>query len=92
MEVDIVHVPSEVIAAYDPGWGAELLGDKAHSVIFDNTKIKRVLPDYVVTIPFARGAEEIMAWYDADSSRQVVDEKRDQLIDDIIAAQEAVLP
>ena len=37
---DIVHVPSEVIAAYDEGWGAGLLGDKTHSMVFDNSKIK----------------------------------------------------
>ncbi len=88
----IVHVPSEVIAAYDAGWGAGLLGDKAHSMVFDNTKIKRVVPDYVATVPFARGAEEIMAWFDADPARQVVDPKRDQLMDKIIAAQLSALP
>ena len=88
----IVHVPSEVVAAYDAGWGAGLLGDKAHSMVFDNTKIKRVVPDYVATIPFARGAEEIMAWYDADPARQVVDPERDQLMDKIIAAQLSAWP
>ena len=89
---DIVHVPSEVIAAHDPKWGAGLLGDKAHSMVFDNSKIKRVVPDYVATIPFARGAEEIMAWFDADPARQKVDDKLDGLMDKIIAAQESALP
>ena len=92
VEAEIIHVPSEVIAAYDPSWGAGLLGDKAHSMIFDNTKVKRLVPDYVAAIPFARGIEEVMDWYDADPSRQVVDEKLDRLMDEIIAAQEAVLP
>lgn len=88
----IVHVPSAMIAAYDARWGAGLLGDKAHSMVFDNSKIKRVVPDYVATIPFARGAEEIMAWYDADPARQVVDEGQGRLMDRIVAAQEAALP
>jgi nucleoside-diphosphate-sugar epimerase len=88
----IVHVPSELIAAYDAGWGAGLLGDKAHSMIFDNSKIKRVVPDYTATIPFARGAEEIMAWYDADPARRRVDEKLNGLMDEIIAAAEAAYP
>ena len=41
---DIVHVPSEVIAAADPVWGATLLGDKAHSMVFDNAKLRSVVP------------------------------------------------
>jgi nucleoside-diphosphate-sugar epimerase len=85
-EADIVHVPSDLIAAYDPAWGAGLLGDKAHSMVFDNSKIKRVVPDFAATIPFARGAEEVMAWYDADPDRQVVDEAADRKMDEIIEA------
>ncbi len=81
---ELVHVPSDVIARYDPEWGAGLLGDKAHSVIFDNTKIKRIAPDFNPTISFARGAEEIMAWYDADPARQGIDEDVDRLIDQIV--------
>ena len=88
----IVHIPSDLIARFDPEWGAGLLGDKAHSMVFDNTKIKRVVPDYRATIPFARGAEEIMAWYDADPSRRSVDRALDTLIDEIIAAYESAWP
>jgi nucleoside-diphosphate-sugar epimerase len=91
-EARLVHIPSDFIAAFDPGWGAGLLGDKCHSVIFDNTKIKRVVPDFVATIPYARGAEEVIGWYDADPARQQVDEAFDQLIDRIIAAYESAWP
>jgi nucleoside-diphosphate-sugar epimerase len=89
---DIVHVPSDLIAAFDAEWGATLLGDKAHSMIFDNAKIKRLVPDYAATIPFARGVQEIMAWYDGDPARRVVDESRDHLMDRIIAAYQALSP
>ena len=89
---ELVHVPSEVIHAYDPRWGAGLLGDKTHSVIFDNTKVKRLVPDYVATIPFVQGAQEIIDWFDADPARQVVDLDRDALLDRIIAAQRRALP
>lgn len=98
VEPRLVHVPSEVIAAFDPDWGASLLGDKAHSVIFDNTKIKRMVPDFAATIPFSRGAEEILAWFDADAGRgrpgcgRVVDDEVDRLMDTIIAAYESMLP
>jgi len=84
---DVVHVPSDRIARYDAEWGAGLLGDKAHSMIFDNTQIRRLVPDYRATIPFARGAEEIVRWYDADPARQVVDRDVDALMDRIIAEQ-----
>jgi len=44
----VVHVPSDAIAAADPEWGAGLLGDKAHSMIFDNAKLRSVVPGYTV--------------------------------------------
>lgn len=84
-EAKLVHVPSEVIARFDPEWGDSLLGDKAHSMIFDNSKIKRFVPSFKATIPFARGAEEIIAWYDAEPSRRRVDAQFDALVDKILA-------
>ena len=91
-EARIVHVPSDVIAAHDPNWGAGLLGDKAHSMIFDNRKIKRLVPDFVCRIPFSRGAEEILAWYDADPARRKVNEDFNRLCDRILAACESCRP
>lgn len=91
-EAQLVYVPSDLIAAFDPKWGAALLGDKTQSMIFDNSKIKRLVPDFAATIPFARGAEEIMAWHDADPARQVVDEAWDRMMDRILAAYEAAWP
>ena len=81
-----VHVASETIAAFDAEWGASLLGDKSHSVMFDNSKLRRYVPDYAATIPFAQGAREIIAWHDADPARQVVDPALNALFDRIIAA------
>lgn len=77
----LVHVPSELIAVYDKAIGASLLGDKTHSAIFDNSKIKQVVPEFGCTVPFSRGAEEIIAWHKADPARQVVDPKFDQMCD-----------
>jgi nucleoside-diphosphate-sugar epimerase len=88
----LVHVPSELIAAYDQEWGDGLLGDKAHSMIFDNTKIKRLVPDYVAAIPFAQGAKEIVAWLDSDPANRVVDEQLNQTIDRILAAYQTAWP
>ncbi len=91
-EAKMAHIPSELINAYDPNWGAGLLGDKTCSMIFDNSKVKKLVPDFRCTIPFARGAEEIMAWYDADPERQKVDERFDKLEDDLIAKYKTLWP
>ena len=91
-EALMVHVPSELIAAYDPDWGAGLLGDKTHSMIFDNSKIKRVVPEFKAIIPFSRGAEEVMEWYDENPARQKVDERMNHLMDEMISACESIWP
>src|SRR5580693_560775 len=81
----LVHVPSDVIAAHDPEWGAGLLGDKTHSMVFDNSKVKSVVPGWNAVVPFERGAREIAARHLADPARQVVDEKLDALMDKLAA-------
>lgn len=91
-QAQLIHIPSAFIAHFDKMWGDSLLGDKAHSMIFDNTKIKRLVPDFVACIPFEQGAAEIIAWYDADPARQVVDPTFNQIIDRIISTYESALP
>ncbi|HEY2285603.1 MAG TPA: SDR family oxidoreductase [Streptosporangiaceae bacterium] len=83
---DIVHVPSDAIAAADPDWGASLLGDKAHSLVFDNSKLRSVVPDYVAAIPFEQGAREIVAWHDEDPARQQADPRLNAVMDKLIDA------
>jgi nucleoside-diphosphate-sugar epimerase len=85
VEPKLVHVPSEQIAAVDPKWGAGLLGDKAHSMVFDNSKVRRLVPDYTAAVGFHQGAREIMAWYDADPARQQVDGDMDKTMDRLVA-------
>jgi nucleoside-diphosphate-sugar epimerase len=74
---ELVHIPSETIAArstdYSPDLGPSLLGDRTHSVVFDNSKIKALVPGYAATIPFADGAREIVNWYDSHPELRVVD-------------------
>ncbi len=81
---EIVHLPSDVIARYDREWGDSLLGDKTHSMLFDNSKVKRLVPGWEARIPFSRGAEEIMAYYDGDPLRQVVDPAFDATMDKLV--------
>jgi nucleoside-diphosphate-sugar epimerase len=80
-----VHVASETLARYDKDWGDSLLGDKAHSVIFDNSKIRRLVPEFNPRISFEQGASEITAWYASHPEFQVVDAGFDGLLDRVIA-------
>jgi len=81
----LVHVPSDAIAAADPDWGAGLLGDKAHSMVFDNAKVRGIVPGWRAVIPFEQGAREIVAWYLADPARQVTDASLDAVMDKLAA-------
>ena len=84
-EPELVHVASETIAAHSAELGANLLGDRSHSVVFDNTKIKSLVPGYRATIPFADGAREIVQWFDANPELQTVDHSYMALTDRLAA-------
>jgi nucleoside-diphosphate-sugar epimerase len=86
VEPKLLHIPTDFIAKMDANLGAGLLGDKAWSHIWDNTKIKQFVPGYCATIPFAQGFRRSLAWFEADPARQLVDEKTWQAHDRIIAA------
>jgi nucleoside-diphosphate-sugar epimerase len=85
VEPELVHIASESIAAGIPEWGPGLLGDKSHSVIFDNSKVRAVVPEFNPTTTFAAGAREIIDWYDADESRRVVDTDLNAKLDALVA-------
>ncbi|HSI08684.1 MAG TPA: SDR family oxidoreductase [Rariglobus sp.] len=68
----LVHIPSEFLASLNPSERGNLLGDKAHSAIFDNSKIKRFVPGFVATIPFHAGVRRTLAWFEADPLRQII--------------------
>jgi nucleoside-diphosphate-sugar epimerase len=54
-----VHISSEYLAAHsDFDFTGSLIGDKANSVVFDNSKIKRLVPDFVATKRFDVGIKE----------------------------------
>lgn len=84
VEATKVHVGSETLAREIPAWAEPLLGDWRFSELYDNTKIKRLVPDYRATIPFVRGAREIIDWHLADERRQVVDAELDAVFDSLV--------
>jgi hypothetical protein len=52
--------------------------------VFDNTKVKALVPGYVATTTFAEGAREIIEWHDADASRRVVDADLNATLDALV--------
>ena len=86
VEPQIVHIASDWLVARHPPFEGTLLGDKAHSAAFDNSKIKRFVPGFACAVPWAEGVRRSLAWFTADRSRQTVDEGHDQLLDRLIDA------
>lgn len=87
----IKHLPSSVVMKVDEDLGAGFWGDKAHSSIFDNSKLKSVVPEFEAVIPFAEGSRDIVDWYDEDLSRCVVDPAFDALQDRLVAIYDRLL-
>lgn len=92
LTADIVHVPSALLASWEPTWSGSLLGDKSHSMVFDNNKIKRLVPGFEATIPFATGVREVAAYFEATPAAREVDAALDATIDRIVAAQRFAYP
>lgn len=84
VEPELIHIPSEVIARYDQAIGEGLLGDKAHSMIFDNSKIRGLVPDFAPQIPFREGVKEIVKWHEDNPDVPVFDERLSHTMDRII--------
>ena len=82
----IVHIPSDFIGRFSPEKGAGLLGDKSYSTVFDNSKIKRVVPDFSPDITFETGIQESLDWYDAHPEARVVNSNTNAEIDRILTA------
>jgi nucleoside-diphosphate-sugar epimerase len=88
VEPNLVHIPTDLIGACLPDKLGSLKGDKATSVVFDNSKIKRLVPDYRATVPFAEGIRRTLAWFDADPARRQIDSDANAAWDKLIAAYE----
>jgi nucleoside-diphosphate-sugar epimerase len=83
-EARIVHIPSEILATFDEELRGSLIGDKAASVIFDNTKIKRFVPGFTATIPFKQGIRRTIEWFETDLARQIIRKETNAWMDKII--------
>lgn len=94
VELRACYVSSEFIAASSPAqWDLRgaLLGDKANSVVFDNTKLKRLVPDYTATVRFDQGVRMAVDYVMAHPECQKEDPEFDRWCDSVVEAQEEAL-
>jgi nucleoside-diphosphate-sugar epimerase len=85
---EVVHVASDTLIRYRPDWEGRLLGDKAVSVIFDNSKIKSVVGDFDCPIDPWLGMQLVASEFPPEVD--AYDRDLDQLYDRIIADQLAL--
>jgi nucleoside-diphosphate-sugar epimerase len=83
-EPDMLHVPTDAIVAADPNELGSLWGDKAYSSVFDNSKLRAIVPDFDPATKFADGIRETIAWFDADPNRQAIDDEANALWDRLV--------
>ena len=91
VEPKIVHIPSDFIMKVLPNRGVALLGDKAHSCIFDNSKIKRFVPAFAPKMCFADGLRSSLAWYDARPELKVPNDTLNAEFDKLLAVWDKAL-
>ena len=73
-ELHPLYIPSQVlskVSSYDFAGG--LWGDKANTVLFDNSKLKRLVPGFAARIPFAQGARRVLDNYLSNPEEQKED-------------------
>ncbi|MCK6540593.1 MAG: NAD-dependent epimerase/dehydratase family protein, partial [Anaerolineales bacterium] len=73
LEPNIVHIPSDFIARFDDHAVGSLIGDKANSVVFDNSKIKRFVPEFDCKVKWSDGVRRALAWFETHPEFQTVD-------------------
>ncbi len=82
----LVHIPSDLLVAWSPELEGTLLGDKSHSAVFDNTKLRRVVPSFRSRISYREGVTRTLAWFDAEPSRRRLPPQADAFIEQVLAA------
>lgn len=80
------YVASDFLAAVsDYDFTGSLLGDKANSVVFDNNKLKRAVPDFCATVRFDQGVRRTIEFVLSHPEYQIEDQEFDAWCDAVIA-------
>jgi nucleoside-diphosphate-sugar epimerase len=87
----IANVASRTLVKFDASYEGPLLGDKANSVNFDNSKIKRLVPEFNAVVRYDQGARAAIEYAFAHKELQVEDPEFDAFCDMVIGATGAPL-
>lgn len=83
------YVPSDFLhAAGDYDFEGSLIGDKANSVVFDNSKLKKAVPGFTATVRFDEGVRKTIEYVLSHKECQTDDPEFDEWCDKVIAALE----
>lgn len=85
-KADIVHIASDYLGTFDEQLRGSLLGDKAVSTIFDNSKIHRFVPEFNPCIRFKDGILNTIKWFEESPERMIVKDETNEFMDSIIKA------
>ncbi len=80
----LLHISTDMLTRHTPSCAPGLYGDKIHSVLFDNTKIKRLVPWYQAKIPFSRGVRGTVETFLSDRSLQTPDQAFESWCDELV--------
>lgn len=83
---NLIHIPTDFIVKFNAFHEGNLLGDKTPSAIFDNSKLKKFVPEFEATILFAEGIKRTVEWFEADPTRQTSRENLNIFMDAVIDA------
>lgn len=90
--LNVVHVASDFICGCSlEDTRGSLLGDKSNNAVFDNSKIKKLVPGFHSTIRFDQGVKPCVEHFLKNESLQAGDELYDEWCDKVISAQQAAL-
>ncbi len=89
VEPILEHISTDFLAACHPGRHDGLIGDKSVCAVFDNSKIKRFVPEFLATTTLARGIVATLAWFQSDPSRMAVDQTENERWDAILRGHRA---
>ncbi|GGG72845.1 SDR family oxidoreductase [Paenibacillus radicis (ex Gao et al. 2016)] len=90
VKLNAVHVASSFLdACSTEDYRGGLLGDKANTVVFDNSKVKRLVPEFVATTRLDQGLRETIHYILAHPEHQTEDPEFDQWCDKVINALDA---
>lgn len=92
VKLQALHVPSEFLdRSSDMDYKGSLLGDKSNSVVFNNTKIKKLVPDFVATTRFDQGIKQTIQHILAHPEYQIEDKEFDTWCDKVVNAMDIAL-